>query len=172
MNLGFDPAHIQSIKDACAKKKQSFILGEDSEYGEESANFLFVGMHNGKEVVFDAFIYTLETEFFANIFEDAKEAVIEQNPQYANEDFTLEEGKHIELMEDMADELMDDEDYKVCEFVDIDEDVEYGVAIDFCLNVPEISKDLIERIVKDFKANTLELDETFYSFVVDEDDED
>ena len=58
-NPGFDPKEIHKIKDACRKENKPYILNENEPQGEEFAHFLFVGDYEGKEVIYDAVLYTL-----------------------------------------------------------------------------------------------------------------
>lgn len=170
-NKGFDPKEVEKVKNECKKKGKSFIFRDSDDLSEDFANFLFVGEYNGKEVIFDAFLYSLEMEFFSNIYDSAIEEVVRLHPKFANADFDSDEGEHIDLMEDIADELAEDEDYQVQEFVDIDEDCDYGVGIDICLNISEITEAQIEKVVKALKAGKLELDPDFYSFELSDDEE-
>ena len=170
MNPGFSSQEIEKIKAACAKAKRSYVLQEEDTFEDGFAQFFFVGTHEGKPVVFDAFLYLLEMEYFENLINDAIAATKETYPKFKNADFEELTGEHIEIMEQVAEELAKDEQYDVCEFIDIDTETEFGVAIDVCLNVPEVTHEVIEKFVKDFTSNKLKLDPTFYSFSVDFDD--
>eukprot|EP01024_Parvocaulis_polyphysoides_P010451 TRINITY_DN13560_c0_g5_i1.p1 TRINITY_DN13560_c0_g5~~TRINITY_DN13560_c0_g5_i1.p1 ORF type:complete len:100 (+),score=19.06 TRINITY_DN13560_c0_g5_i1:116-415(+) len=96
MNKGLDPKEIQALKDKCAKKNKPFILREGKDaLQEDGANFLFVGEYEGKEVIFDAFLYTLEMEFFSEVIDDAIEMVKEENPKFKEANFdVIEEFDH------------------------------------------------------------------------------
>ncbi|MEM1135434.1 MAG: hypothetical protein AAGI07_06300 [Bacteroidota bacterium] len=168
MNLGFSETEIDKVDTASKKNNCNFIFQENVEKSDEFASIYFTGDYKGKTVVFDAFVYTLEMEFISNIYDAAKDAVIEEHPEFAQEDFDAEEGAHIEMMEDFATELAKDEDFQVCEFLDYDEDVPYGISLDICLNFPEITPKVIEEFVKAFKNNTFQPNKTFYSFHLDE----
>lgn len=164
MNSGFNKDEIAKIDTAAKSQKQSFIFQEDVEKSDEFASIFFTGTYKGKEVVFDAFVYTLEMEFVSNIYDAAKDAVLEEHPEYENKDFDLDEGVHVELMEEYASELAKDEDFQVCEFIDFDEEVDFGVGMDISLNVPEITSEEIEKFVSAYKAGSYQSDKTFYSF--------
>ena len=45
---------------------------------------------------------------------------------------------------------------------------DYGIALDVCLNVEEITDDIIEKFIQDFSANKLSLDTTLYTFTSEE----
>ncbi len=164
MTLKTSAEEIARVKAECKAAGKSFLLTDLSAEEKDWANFLFVGEYKGAEVVYDAFIYTLEMEFFSRVYEDAIKEVIKLNPQYAESDFELEEGRHVELMEDFAQDLCKDEDYQVSEFIETDEDSEYGIAMDICLNQPEINEEVIEKFVKDFTNHSLKMDKSWYSF--------
>ena len=164
MNTGFSQEEIDSINTLAKQTGQSFIYQEEAERSEDFASIFFTGIYKGKKVVFDAFVYTLEMEFVSNIYDAAKDAVIEEHPEFADEDFDEGEGKHTDLMEDFATELAKDEDFQVCEYIDFDEDVTYGVSMDICLNVPEITTEVIEDFVSRYQQGTYEADKTFYAF--------
>lgn len=165
-----DAKEIKKVKDQAAKLGRSFIYRQDAENDEQQKNVVFVAELGGEEVLFDAFFYTLEMEFFSDIYEDAVAAVVEREPKFEGADFNALEGEHIEMMENIVDELSKDEDYQVQEFYDVDDTItEFGVALDVCLNKEEITEEVIEGFIKKFKANPedVALDETFYSFTAE-----
>jgi len=164
MNKGFQKEEIERIDQLAAQVGQSFIFQEGVEKSEEFASIFFIGIYKGKKVVFDAFVYTLEMEFISNIYDAAKDAVIEEYPEYEGEDFDEGAGKHMELMEEYASELARDEDFQVCEYIDFDEEVIYGVSMDICLNVPEITREVVENFTKAYQTGAYESDKTFYAF--------
>ncbi|GAA4821883.1 hypothetical protein [Algivirga pacifica] len=158
---------IAKVKAQAAKEGRAFIMRPDAEQDEMHKNVLFVAEFDGKEELFDAFFYTLEEEFFANIFEDAVQEVIQQKPEYAEMDFNAEEGPHLELMDGIVDALAKDEDYQVSEFYEMDEfAAEIGVGLDVCLNREEITEKDIADFIEKFKKNggEVELDDTRRSF--------
>ncbi len=164
MNKGFSQEEIEKIDKMAAQAGQSFVFQEEAERSEDFASIFFTGIYKGKKVVFDAFVYTLEMEFISNIYDAAKDAVLEENPEYEGLDFDEDEGEHVELMEEFATELARDEDFQVCEYIDFDEDVTYGVSMDICLNMPEITTEVIEDFVSRYQQGTYQADKTFYAF--------
>jgi len=164
MNKGFDTAEIAKVKEKCRKAGQLFIFNEDEESDENAAHIYFVGKYDGKEVVYDAFIYTLEMEYNLGIYEEAKAIVMEENPKLKEEDFDLLEGKHIERLDEIADELSQDSEFDVQEFLITDDDTDYGISLNACFNWESITKENLEQFIKNFNEGKLELDETFYSF--------
>jgi hypothetical protein len=59
---------------------------------------------------------------------------------------------------------------KVKEYLDIDEDGDFGVSLDVGLQVERISASVIEKFIDQFTTDKLVLDETLYSFQLDEED--
>jgi hypothetical protein len=171
MNEGFNPEKIAALKEACKQAKKSFIyVTDEHEPDEDSAHFQFVGKHDGKEVIFDAFIYTLRAEYEMAVFDQAEQLVKEKFPTYTNfEEATEEQQDYLDLM---SDEIESADEVGVSEFVNIDEAVEFGVGIDICLNVEEINDEVIEKFVREFNDGTLELDDSVYSFSYAAEDED
>jgi microsomal dipeptidase-like Zn-dependent dipeptidase len=79
----------------------------------------------------------------------------------------MEEEAETALTE-IIEEIEETETLKVQEHLEIDHDFDYGISLDVCLNVEEITDEVIEKFVRDFKANTLSLDNTLYSFTSEE----
>ena len=64
-----------------------------------------------------------------------------------------------------------DVEVKVAENVEVDEDFEYGVGLDVCLNVEMIDDEVVENFIADFLAGKLNLDKTLYSFTSEDEEE-
>ncbi len=182
-NPGYDPKEIQKIKDACRKQNKPYILNENEPQGDEFAHILFTGNHEGKEVIFDAVIYTLRLHHSSVLYEKAEDKTAEQFPNYKRWDFEEDENGELLLPEDLDEEAenfkaevmeeMEETDaIKVQEHINIDTDFDYGIALEVCLNVEEITPVVIEKFVKDFTSNKLVLDNTLYSFKHEEEEED
>ncbi len=160
---------VAKIKELCAKRKQNFVYNEEENSNEDEAFFFFPGQHEGREVVFNAYLYPLESEYMLNLMESAIERVIQKFPHLKAEDFDMDQqGPHMDMLEEVLDELSNDEDFGVQEFVEIGEETDQGVEINICLNVSEVTKDVISKFVDDFNSGKLELDDTVYSFPIDE----
>ena len=69
-------------------------------------------------------------------------------------------------------ELEETDAIKVQEHINVDPDFDYGVALEACLNIDEVTEDVIKKFVNDFKSNNLLLDNTLYSFKHEEEDDD
>jgi hypothetical protein len=79
----------------------------------------------------------------------------------------LEEEAETALTE-IIEEIEETETVKVKENIDVDADFEYGISLDVCINVEEITDDVVEEFVQGFTNNTLSLDDTLYSFTSEE----
>lgn len=176
-NLGFDPAEIEQLKNECQEAEQDFVYFEDeleegNEAADEFVHIQFVGEHKGKEVIFDAVLYTLTLHFSSLVFEKAEKKAATAFPTYVPQDergenFVANDAldEEVELMiTELIEEIEENEEVKVSEHVEIDEDFEYGIGLDVCLNVDEITDDVVEKFVASFKTGTLKLDPTLFSF--------
>jgi hypothetical protein len=179
-NLGYDPKEIATLKEECLEANQPYIVNEDEAQGEEFAHIYFVGKHEGREVIYDTVIYTLRLHHSSILYELAEDKAAEKFPHYVR--WEPEENENGELVppDDVDDEielfkaetiaeLEDSETVKVKEHVELDTDFEYGISLDVCLNVEEITDEVIEQFVIDFNNGSLQLDDTLYSFANDED---
>lgn len=163
MNEGFNPEKIAELKEQCRQARKSFIYVTDEQQpDEDSAHFRFVGKHDGKEVIYDAFIYTLRAEYEMAVFDLAEQRIKEKFPDYTDYDHATEEQR--DYLDLLVDEIESEDEVGVSEFVHIDEAVDFGVGIDICLNVEAINDEVIEKFVRRFNDGTLELDDSVYSF--------
>lgn len=174
-NSGFDARNLADWKARIGDK--DYVLDESDERSDEYAHFYFIGEHEGKEVVFDTIMYTLRLQHESEIFELAEEQARQEFPDYDDvmKEEEVESGGPREeeigvfLAEAIAD-LEEEEAVKVREHVDIDTDAEFGIAIDVGLHVTNITDDHIIKFIRDYKADTLELDQTLYAFQNEEND--
>jgi hypothetical protein len=67
-------------------------------------------------------------------------------------------------------ELEEDESVKVKEHIEIDEKAEFGISLDVGLHVEKITPHVIEKFIKEYNADTLQLDETSYSFQTEDEE--
>jgi hypothetical protein len=187
-NLGYDPNEIENLKKECQAAGYSFAyLDESYEVNEEMsdilpvefAEFQFVGTYEGSEVIYDVTMCTLRLHSDGLIYELAEKQAIKSFPLYIpphqrdesyKENEEMDEEVELVIME-LMEEIEESEEVKVMEFVKMDTEVEYGIVLDAAINVEEITADIIEKFIQDFKNNTLKLDETLYSFKSDDDDE-
>lgn len=178
-NLGFDPDEIQKIKEEIAQTGKNFVLIDSEDNGEEFKNFYFIGVHSGKEVIYDAALYTLRMQHNSEVFDLAQHKVAQKFPEYKAINYQEDENGDIAPLDDLdeeiglyltevMDELEEEEAVKVQEHVDIDENIDFGIGLDAGLNVEEITDSVIEKFVDDFNEENLKLDTTMYSFQFEE----
>ncbi|MDW7691798.1 hypothetical protein R9C00_16355 [Flammeovirgaceae bacterium SG7u.111] len=161
-HASFDEKNISLLNEKCEGINKEYLL---QDLDEETASFKFVANIDGKPAAIDAFLYTLELEFYEGIYEAAKDAVVDTEPKFANANFEEEDGPHIELLEEIIKELTKDDDFSVQEFIVTgQEEGDDFTLMEICLNVEEVNEELIKEFVVKFKAGNFELDKTFYSF--------
>lgn len=171
MNEGFDPIEIAELKKECEQEGQNYVIVEDEDGMNDSgefAHFQFVGKHEGNEVIYDAVMGTLRLNHSSLVFEEAEMRMKKAYPNYIEIDkrkpnYKVDEDMEL-MLEEIIEELEEEEDFKVSEFVEVETDFEYGIGLDIALNVEEIDNEVITKFVNDFNSGTLKLDPTLYSF--------
>lgn len=174
-NPGLQPEEVARIKRLCRESGQPYVLNDQEPQGEEFAHFFFVGNYEGKEVVFDSVLYTLRLHHMSQLYEMAEDQACARYPEYnrvsleedadVNKHLSEDKWEEIELFKaEVMDELEENETIKVQEYVNLDPDFDYGIGLECCLNVEEITPQVISKFVKGFLGNTLALDKTLYSF--------
>ncbi len=171
MNEGFDPNEIAELKKECEQEGQNYVIVEDEDGMNDSgefAHFQFVGKHEGKEVIYDAVMGTLRLNHSSLVFEEAEIRMKKAYPNYIEIDkrkpnYKVDEDMEL-MLEEIIEELEEEEDFKVAEFIEVETDFEYGIGLDIALNVEEIDNEVITKFVNDFNSGNLILDPTLYSF--------
>ncbi len=174
-NEGFDPQEIAELKAECAQEGQNYVIVEDEDGMNDSgefAHFQFVGKHNGEEVIFDAVMSTLRLNHSSLVFEEAEIRMKKSYPNYVEVErrkanYKIDEDMEL-MLEEIIEELEEEETIQVAEFIEVDEDFEYGIGLDIALNVEEIDETVITDFVNGFNAGTIKLDPTLYSFTSEE----
>lgn len=162
MNAGYNPENISQMKEAAAHAGFSFVLNTEQEQDDQSAYFFFVGKNDGKEVIFDTFIYTLRAEYELQLYELAETRLQEKFPNLKNVEEATED--QLNYLDMIVDDIEQEDEISVVEFINIDEAVDFGVSIDVALNVEVITPEIIEKFVQDFNADKLDLSDEEYSF--------
>ena len=171
MNEGFDPIEIAELKKECEQEGQNYVIVEDEDGMNDSgefAHFQFVGKQEGNEVIYDAVMGTLRLNHSSLVFEEAEIRMKKAYPNYIEIDkrkpnYKVDEEMEL-MLEEIIEELEEEEDFKVSEFVEVETDFEYGIGLNIALNVEEIDNEVITKFVNDFNSGTLKLDPTLYSF--------
>lgn len=174
-NKGFDPRTIQEFKDKILSLGTTYIEDENDERTDEYAHFYFVGLFEGKEVVYDAVMYTLRMQHESELFEIAEHRAAKHFPEYRKITYEEDENGNLVALDPLQEEiglyiaevimeLEEEEAVKVKEHVDMDINADFGVSLDIGLQRDAITSAEIEKFIRDFNEDTLDLDENFYSF--------
>lgn len=184
LNPGFSPEEIQQLKDLCAAENRSFIYVEDEDFPEtdlkEMVHVQFIGQFKQQEVIYDAIISTLQLHYSSQLYEAAEKEVMEQFPQYVpleNRDEKYQSNPELDeevemIILEIIEELEENEEIKVAEFIELDENFEFGISLEAALMVPSLEEDIIHTFIHDFNSGKLSLDPSLYSFNSEEEEED
>lgn len=175
-NPGFLAEEIQKVKEKCQSEGKSFIFIEDDDLpignDKEMAHIQFIGNYNGREVVYDAMLYTLQLHYSSVIYEEAEREVMNEYPLYVpieSRDETYQPNEQMDeevemMILEVIEELEETDEIKVSEFIQLDEQFEFGIGIEAALYVPTLEDDVIENFIQNFNNGTFKADETMYSF--------
>ncbi|HTE29490.1 MAG TPA: hypothetical protein VK666_03890 [Chryseolinea sp.] len=178
-NKGFQQPTIDEYKAKMSAKGSSYLLDESDEQTDEYAHFYFIGVHEGREVIYDAALYTLRLHHESELYEAAEKKAAKHFPTYKKvvygEENTGDETNPMEeeiglFLAEVIMELEEEETIKVKEHVDQDIHADFGVSLDVGLHVDTVTPSIIARFVQDFNADNLSLDETLYSFQTSDQD--
>jgi hypothetical protein len=180
-NPGFDQQRINQLKEALKASGKSYQIVDSEDNNEEFVNFRFVGMFEGKEVIYDAVIYTLRLHHASEVYEVAEHKAAQKFPNFRPIRFQEDENGDYRTLDDVEeeiglyiaetiDDLEDEESVKVQEHVDLDENAEYGIGLDIGLHIDEVNDKVIAKFIKDFNDDNLNLDDTYYAFQSNEEE--
>lgn len=181
-NKGFSPEVIADYRSRMEAKNQNFLIVESEDNSEEYVNFNFIGTYEGKEVIYDAVIFTLRLHYQSELYEIAEHQAAKRFPNFKNIKYEEDENGDLKalnaeqeeiglFMAETMMELEEEEAVKVQEHLELDPNVDFGIGLDAALNVNKVDKKVISRFVKEYNAGTLSLDQTLYTFVEEEDSE-
>jgi len=173
INEGYNPDTIKIYKSKL--NAEGFMLTELEDNGDEYVNFMFVGSFKGREVIFDAVIYTLRLNHHSELYEIAERRTSEKYPEFNSMTYSVDENGDLDeltekeeeiglYMTELILELEDEGEIKVKEHVDVDTSLDFGVGLDIGLNVDEVTNEVIADFVANYNSNTLKLDDTLYAF--------
>ncbi len=180
-NPGFDPKNIENLKAELKKSGKNFKIIPDDENSDEFVNFYFVGMHEGREVIYDAALYTLRLHHASEVYELAEHEAAKKFPNFKGINYEEDENGNMKplsseeeevgwFITEIIMEIEEEETVKVQEFIDIDTNHDYGIGLDAALNVETISELVISKFVQEFNEDTIVLDDTLYTFQTEEDE--
>lgn len=175
MNEGTDLTTIEEYKAKIKASGKLYVIDSDDDNTDEYAHFYFIGMFEGKEVIYDTVLYTLRLQHESEMFEIAEHRAAKHFPQYKKIAYEEDENGNLETLDPLQEEiglfmaevimeLEEDEAVKVKEHIEIDEKADRGIGLDVGLHVSEITPDVIQKFIWNFNDDTLQLDETLYSF--------
>jgi hypothetical protein len=181
INKGFEPNVIAEYTQKIKALGQSFIADDADENTDEYVHFYFIGKYEGRDVIYDAVVYTLRLQHESEMFEIAEHRAAKHFPNYRKITYEEDENGNLSALDDeeeeiglfMAEVIMELEEegaVKVREHVDLDTHVDFGVALDVGLHVEKITPAIIERFIHDFTNDTIDLDETLYTFQTKEEE--
>lgn len=182
INKGFEPEVIAEYRRKVDAGKKPFLIVESEDNSEEYVNFNFIGTYEGKEVVYDAVIFTLRLHYNSELYEIAEHKAAQRFPNFKNIRYEEDENGDLKalnseqeeiglFMAEVMMELEEEENIQVQEHLELDPHVDFGVGLDAALNVEKVTEKVIQRFVEQFNAGTLQLDETLYTFTEEEDTE-
>lgn len=181
-NTGFDPEVISDYKRKIKALGFSFLPDDQESDTDESMHFYFIGKdENDSEVVYDAMMYTLRLQHESEMFEIAEHRAAKHFPDYKKIAYEEDENGNLSALNDREEEiglfmaevimeLEEDESVKVTEHVDMDVHVDFGIALDIGLHVEKITPSIVEKFIRDFNSDSLQLDSTLYSFQTKEEE--
>lgn len=174
-NMGFDPRTIEEYKNRITVFGKPYLEDEEDERTEEYAHFYFIGMFEGREVIYDTVMYTLRLQHESELFEIAEHRAARHFPEYRKITYEEDENGNLVALDPLEEEiglyiaevimeLEEEETVKVKEHVDLDVNTDFGVSLDVGLHREKITSAEIEQFIRDFNEDTLNLDENLYSF--------
>lgn len=180
-NKGLDSENISDVKNRIKKTGNNFVLADTEDNGPEYANFYFIGMYEGKEVIYDAVIYSLRLHYESEVYEIAEHKAAQHFPEFKKIKYEEDENGDLEALDDLEEEiglymaeviveLEEEGEIKVKEHIEMDLNLDYGIGLDVGLNVEEVEEDVITKFVNDFNEDSLNLDETLYTFHLQDED--
>jgi len=175
MEKSLNSEKIKEIKREISESPDHFTMVNSEDNSDEYVNFCFLGMYEGKEVVYDAVMYTLRLHHNSELYEIAEHKAAKRFPEFKKIQYEEDENGDLKILDDyeeevglfMAETIMDLEEegaVKVKEHVDVDVHLDYGIGLDVGLNLDAITSKDIAEFVNKYNEDTLKLDETLYSF--------
>ncbi len=175
VNSGFDPEVIQEYREKIKQTDQEFVIVDSEDNSDEYINFYFIGMYEGREVIYDAVIYTLRLHHSSELYEVAEHRAAKHFPEFKKIKYEEDENGDMEALDDLEEEiglfmaevimeLEEEDEIKVSEHVEVDPHIDFGIGLDVALNVEEITHEVIAKFVKEYNEDSLQLDKTAYSF--------
>ena len=179
-NKGFDKEEIKKFKAQLNAGNGIYVINKEEENSDDFVNFYFLGKYRGKDVVYDAALYTLRLHHQSEMYEIAEHEAAKKFPKFKKIKYEEDEFGDIKMLDDLEEEIglfmsekmleMEEEgSVKVQEFCEIDPNISFGIGVDAALNIDKIDDKAIRKFIKEFNDDSLKLDETLYTFEIEED---
>lgn len=174
-NTGFDPKTIREYRNRMKALGTPYLEDEQDKSTDEYAHFYFVGVFEGREVIYDTVMYTLRLQHESELFEIAEHRAAQHFPEYKKISYEEDENGNLAALDPLEEEiglyiaevimeLEEEEAVKVKEHVDLDVNTDFGVSLDVGIHAEKITAREIEKFIRDFNEDNLQLDENLYSF--------
>ncbi|AWW28947.1 hypothetical protein DN752_01700 [Echinicola strongylocentroti] len=174
-NDGFKPETIKALKEELRASGKAYKVIPSDGNNDEFVNFYFIGMFEGREVIYDAALYTLRLHHSSEIYELAEHKAAQKFPDFKGIHYEEDENGNLKPLDNDEEEigwfiteiimdLEEEEAVKVQEFIDIDTNHDFGMGVDVALHVDHIDDTVISKFIKEFNDDTIKLDDTMYSF--------
>ena len=180
-NRGFDHGVISEYKARIKAGGKTFSVVIPGENTDEYAHFYFVGKYEGRDVIYDAVLYTLRLQHQSELYDLAEQRAAKHFPQYKKITYNEDEAGNLQplgeleeeiglFMAEVIMELEEEDQVKVREHVEIDANIDFGIGLDAGLNLEKITSKVIDKFIDDFNRDTLSLDRTLYSFQMEDEE--
>ncbi len=162
---------IEELKRVFIENGKLFIPSPDAEIDEEhqTASFLFLGKHEGKEMLFDTFMMTLIQDYRMNIMEQAEEKLLNLYPELEGVDYEELTEEQKDEYDNLFESIYRSDLIKVQENLSI-QPSEKGehMEIDVIIDVRKINDKVIDNFIRTFNAKAFEVNENLRSFDLDD----
>jgi len=174
-NEGFAATTIEEYRSKMKRIGKMYIVENNEDNTDEYVNFFFVGKYEGKDVIYDAVLYTLRLHHNSELYEIAEHKAAKKFPEFRAIHYEEDENGDLAVLDDIQEEiglfmaetileLEEEEAVKVQEHVEVDPNVDFGIGLDIGLNIEKVDDEAIEKFIKEFNEDNIHLDETLYTF--------
>src|SRR6478672_6491921 len=105
MNDGTDLKLIEEYKVKIKASGKRYIVDAEDDNTDEYAHFYFIGIFEGKEVIYDAVLYTLRLQHESEMFEIAEHRAAKHFPQYKKIAYEEDENGNLETLDPLQEEI-------------------------------------------------------------------
>lgn len=178
-NEGFSPESIEALRQELTASGKSYKIIHSEDNSDEFVHFYFIGMYEGKEVVYDTALYTLRLHHASEVYELAEHKAAQKFPDFKGIHYEEDENGNLKPLSgdeeeigwyitEIIMEIEEEEEVKVQEFIDLDTNHDYGIGLDAALNLEYIDDKTITKFVREFNDDSIVLDDTFYAYQSEE----